>query len=375
MKKLSIVTTLLLFSGFLYAQKITPEQYINTYKNLAIAEMKRTGIPASITLAQGLLETESGNSDLVQKSNNHFGIKCKSTWTGESVTHTDDAPNECFRKYGKPEDSYRDHSDYLSTSARYASLFKLDAADYRGWCYGLKKCGYATNPRYPQILMSNIEKYNLQQFDSGDTSAEEEIFADAKIINQNNEIKTIAIAPVAIDEKAIDNSLKGKTSFNKLKALFANKGTSLLAIATKADLPLAKLLEYNDLKTDGLLPEDQWIYLERKLKEGNRDYYIALERESLYDISQNNGVQLQALAQLNNMTETETVSKGKKIRLRASAVADNNPQPKEKVHTVLPKEGLYAISKKYNVPVQQIKEINALSDDSLRPGQQLIISK
>ena len=375
MKKLSIVTTLLLLTGFLYAQRVTPEQYINTYKNLAIAEMKRTGIPASVTLAQGLLETESGNSELVQKSNNHFGIKCKSTWTGESVTHTDDAPNECFRKYNRPEESYRDHSDYLSTSPRYASLFKLDAADYRGWCYGLKKCGYATNPRYPQILMGNIEKYNLQQFDSGDTSAALETFADAKVIDQSsNEVKTLTIAPVSYDEKAIDNSLKGKVSFNKLKALFANKGTSLLAIATRADLPLVKLLEYNDLKADGLLKDDQWIYLEKKPKEGNRDYYVALQTETLYDISQNNGVQLQSLMQLNNMKENETVSKGTKIRLRASAVAATE-QPKEQVHTVQPKEGLYAISKKYNVPVQQIKELNDLSDDGLKPGQQLIISK
>jgi LysM repeat protein len=375
MKKLSIVTTLLLLTGFLHAQKITPEQYINTYKNLAISEMKRTGIPASVTLAQGLLETECGNSELVQKSNNHFGIKCKSTWTGESVTHTDDAPNECFRKYNKPEESYRDHSDYLSTSPRYASLFKLDAADYRGWCYGLKKCGYATNPRYPQILMGNIEKYNLQQFDSGDTAAELETFADAKVIDQNsNEVKTFTIAPVSYDEKAIDNSLKGKVSFNKLKALFANKGTSLLAIATRADIPLVKLLEYNDLKTDGLLKDDQWIYLEKKPKEGNRDYYVALQTETLYDISQNNGVQLQSLMQLNNMTENETVSKGRKIRLRASAIAASE-QSTEQVHTVQPKEGLYAISKKYNVPVQQIKELNDLSDDGLKPGQQLIISK
>jgi LysM repeat protein len=375
MKKLSIVTTLLLLTGFLHAQKITPEQYVNTYKNLAIAEMKRTGIPASVTLAQGLLETESGNSELVQKSNNHFGIKCKSTWTGESVTHTDDAPNECFRKYNKPEESYRDHSDYLSTSPRYASLFKLDAADYRGWCYGLKKCGYATNPRYPQILMGNIEKYNLQQFDNGDTAAELETFADAKVLDQSNsEVKALTIAPVSYNEKAIDNSLKGKVSFNKLKALFANKGTSLLAIATRADIPLVKLLEYNDLKADGLLKDDQWIYLEKKPKEGNRDYYVALQTETLYDISQNNGVQLQSLMQLNSMTENETVSKGRKIRLRASAVAASE-QPTEQVHTVQPKEGLYAISKKYNVPVQQIKELNDLSDDGLKPGQQLIISK
>lgn len=326
MKKLSIVTTLLLLALFTQAQKLTPRQYIDTYKDIAIAEMKRTGIPASVTLAQGLLETESGNSDLVRRSNNHFGIKCKSTWTGESVTHTDDAPNECFRKYPKAEDSYKDHSDYLSTSPRYASLFKLDAADYRGWCYGLKKAGYATNPKYPQILMNNIEKYNLHQYDTGEISdGEQQTFADAKIIDKDNTEKAIVMTatPVSANDAAADNALKGKVNFNGLKAVYAEKGTSLLAIATNANIALAKLLEYNDLKTDGLLKDAQYIYLEKKAKQGNRDYYIALQTETLYDISQSNGVQLQYLMQYNGMGENETIEKGRKVKLRASAVAMN----------------------------------------------------
>ncbi len=116
------------------------QDYINTYKDLAIEEMQRTGVPASIKLAQGIHETMAGTSDLVLKSNNHFGIKCKSNWTGESVTHDDDARGECFRKYDSPLDSYRDHSDFLKGSQRYASLFKLDPLDYADWAYGLKKC-------------------------------------------------------------------------------------------------------------------------------------------------------------------------------------------------------------------------------------------
>ena len=133
------------------------EKYIETYREMAISEMQRTGIPASIKLAQGIHETMAGTSDLVKRSNNHFGIKCKSNWTGESVKHTDDAPNECFRKYDNPLDSYRDHSDFLKTRAHYAPLFKLDATDYEGWAYGLKKAGYATNPKYPQILIKLIK--------------------------------------------------------------------------------------------------------------------------------------------------------------------------------------------------------------------------
>ena len=154
MKRLFIVSILFLSTATVFAQDmLTPVQYIELYKDIAIREMKRMGVPAAITLAQGLLETESGNSPLVKKSNNHFGIKCKSTWTGESVRHTDDAPNECFRKYPNAADSYKDHSDYLKTSPRYASLFQLDISDYKGWAYGLKRAGYATNPRYPQIVI------------------------------------------------------------------------------------------------------------------------------------------------------------------------------------------------------------------------------
>ncbi|MEI9957532.1 MAG: glucosaminidase domain-containing protein [Ferruginibacter sp.] len=165
MKKLFIIGVLILSGGFAFAQDlITPEQYVAMYKDIAIREMKRMGVPAAITLAQGILETESGNSDLVKKSNNHFGIKCKSNWTGESVSHDDDAAGECFRLYKTAEDSYRDHSNFLRGNTRYGFLFKLDVKDYKGWAYGLKKAGYATNPSYPQILIKHIEQYNLQQY-------------------------------------------------------------------------------------------------------------------------------------------------------------------------------------------------------------------
>jgi len=132
-------------------------EYINKYKELAIAEMQRTGIPASIKLAQGIHETSAGTSDLVKRSNNHFGLKCKAEWTGMTVKHTDDAPNECFRKYESPLDSYKDQSNYLKNSPRYASLFDLDPTDYKAWAFGLKKAGYATNPKYTQVLIKLIE--------------------------------------------------------------------------------------------------------------------------------------------------------------------------------------------------------------------------
>ena len=311
MKKLIFIITVIILSSNLFAQKISPDEYIHTYCNMAVAEMKRSGIPASVTLAQGILETECGNSELVKKSNNHFGIKCKSTWTGESVSHTDDAPNECFRKYNNPADSYKDHSDYLKTSPRYAALFQLASSDYKGWAYGLKKAGYATNPQYPQIVISNIEKYNLQQYDNLSEKDLDDIAINKITTAQKPEVQNIAV-----DITAIENSIKLKNKINGLKALMAPKGSSLLVIASKANIDLGKLLEFNDLSTDGLINDEQVIYLEKKPKQGNRDFYIVLQVETLYDISQNNAIQLKYLLQFNNMDVNQTVQKGTKIKLR-----------------------------------------------------------
>src|SRR3954465_9791729 len=138
--------------------------YIRQFKQLAIEEQKRSGVPAAITLAQGIHETSAGMSELATNANNHFGIKCKKEWQGPTYTYTDDAPDECFRKYSRAYDSYKDHSDYLSASARYASLFQLPKTDYAGWAAGLKRCGYATNPKYAQVLIKLVEEYHLQEY-------------------------------------------------------------------------------------------------------------------------------------------------------------------------------------------------------------------
>ena len=163
--KLPFVIILLLSGSTIFAQSATViKDYIAKYKDIAIEEMLRTGVPASIKLAQGIHETAAGKSALVTKSNNHFGIKCKAEWKGPSVSHDDDARGECFRKYEDPFQSYRDHSDFLKTRAHYASLFQLDPTDYEGWAYGLKKAGYATNPKYPQIIIKLIKDYNLDDY-------------------------------------------------------------------------------------------------------------------------------------------------------------------------------------------------------------------
>ncbi len=371
MKKTSIIFFCLCFTLVVNAQSLTPQQYIDEYKDIAISEQKRLGIPASITLAQGLLETEAGNSMLVKKSNNHFGIKCKSNWTGESVSHDDDARGECFRKYNSAEESYRDHSDFLKNSGRYSFLFQLQPTDYKGWAYGLKKAGYATNPRYPEILIRNIEQYNLQQYNDVNNSP---LFDAGKVITENKEEKVIAIAISPTVEKVLNPGNVSKTMFNGLKAIFASKGTSLLAIATNNKINLSRLLEFNDIAKDGLLNEDQFVYLEKKEKQGKMDFYVSIENTSLYDISQSLGIQLQELAKYNHLSNESRIAKGSKIALKPglqpaiiSSVAVT--------HTVEPKEGLYAIARKYKVSVQDLKQWNNLAGEDIKPGQQILISK
>jgi len=384
MKKIFGFIISLYFFSPAFSQKITAEEYIRIYKDNAIREMKRMGVPAAITLAQGLLETENGNSDLLKKSNNHFGIKCKSSWTAEGVSHDDDAVGECFRTYKDAEGSYRDHSNYLRGNDRYAFLFKLDPRDYKGWAYGLKKAGYATNPRYPDILIKNIEDNNLQQytlvavnevpvFDASKYQSDPEDKAFAELIkgkgNSNFQTAFVASAP------------KEKIEINGSKAIYETRGRALIAIATENNINLNKLLEYNDLQKDGLLEDDQYIFLEKKSKEGDKDFYVVQNNESLYDVAQKNGIRLQNLYEYNDLREDQKVFTGSKLKLKPS-LKDPTVLTKEmieittvKTYAVQPKEGLYAISKKYGVTIAQLKEWNNLADDNLKVGQQLIVSK
>ena len=152
-------------------REMTREEYIATYAPLAIQQQKEYGIPASIKIAQGIIESRYGNSDLSRRSNNHFGIKCKNNWIGDTVRYDDDALQECFRRYGSIEDSYRDHSEFLKNSPRYEKLFRLDPKDYKGWAYGLKECGYATAPHYAASLIKCIEDYELYLLDDGEYPA------------------------------------------------------------------------------------------------------------------------------------------------------------------------------------------------------------
>lgn len=171
-------------------ERTAVETYIARYKPMAVKQMENFGIPASVILAQAIFESDCGKSDLAKRSNNHFGIKCHNTWLGDTVNKTDDVQNECFRKYGSVEDSYRDHSIFLRTRKWYVHLFRLSLTDYRGWCRGLKDAGYATYPTYAEELIRIIEKYQLHKLDAAEKlQAVTLIFTqpDIRLQNPNNE--------------------------------------------------------------------------------------------------------------------------------------------------------------------------------------------
>jgi LysM repeat protein len=375
-----VFTILFSITSFsLSAQRISVEEYIEQFKDIAISEMKRSGVPASITLAQGILETENGNSELVKKSNNHFGIKCKSTWTGESVTHDDDANGECFRAYTNATESYRDHSDFLKANKRYSALFNLDPADYGGWAKGLKKAGYATNPRYPDLLIKYIEQYDLQQYSLMALNRSPETN-----IAKAEENKSVAPVEVLVENSVFENDITVASndpdkviSINKTKCVFAKKGTSLLVIANKHKISLSKLMEFNDMEEEGLLGKDQLIYLEKKTKAGEKEFYIVQPGETLYDIAQKNAVQLKYILEYNNLKTDSKLNTKTKLFLQPGfqGTVKNADGKKNKVHLVGPKEGLYGIARTYNVTVEQLKEWNKLDSDNLKIGQEIIVSK
>lgn len=206
--------------------KNTVEDYIHLYAPLAMESMKVYGIPASIKLAQGILESGSGNGTLCRTANNHFGIKCKEEWLGESVSHTDDAPNECFRKYNTALESYNDHSEFLANRVYYKNLFTLDKSDYKAWAHGLKKAGYATDPRYPQKLISIIEKYNLHEFDK-------------QILNSGY------IAQINTKKEDI-------TKNTSLQSYKVQQGDTLFAISQKFNCTVERIKELNNLSNNNI---------------------------------------------------------------------------------------------------------------------------
>ncbi len=262
--------------------------YINKYKSIAIKEMKQYGIPASITLAQGILESAGGTSELASKSNNHFGIKCHNSWDGDKVYHDDDKKGECFRKYDDPEESFRDHSLFLSTRSRYAFLFELERDDYKGWAKGLRKAGYATNKKYADRLIDLIEKYNLHQFD--------------KVENW--------------DELSLDDRHIVMVHLSDLKYIEVVEGDTYEKIALEFELDVEDILEYNDLRWDDPLPVGEKLFIEKKNRKGYEKYYTVKMGDTMHSIAQKFGMRLEYLYKKNLMSPGSQPLVGQKMHLR-----------------------------------------------------------
>jgi len=324
------------------------KKYVDQYCKLAMAEQRRCGIPASITLGQGILETEAGISELMIEANNHFGIKCKNGWEGETFLHTDDAPNECFKKYGCAADSYKDHSDHLKRNQRYAPLFKLSPTDYASWAVCLKRCGYATNPQYAQRLIKIIEDFKLQEYtysamdsdafnnyqvvpvsyrmQTPDTLAKPLAKRDtiAEVKPQPSTIRDVADSARDFmthqqEATATPNAVAADTSkylmVNGLKAFYAHKDELLHKYAEKYEISYPFLIEINDLH-NAPLPFDMNVYLERKPAKGTHATHTVAEGENLLMIAQMEGIQLRSLRALNRLNPNEEPVAGSVLELQ-----------------------------------------------------------
>jgi LysM repeat protein len=371
MKHCLIIVCFLLGIQASHAQAESTVVYIEQYKKIAVQEMKRTGIPASITLAQGILESNSGESNLAKKFNNHFGIKCKSDWKGETTFQDDDTKQECFRVYPNAAASFKDHSDFLKNRPNYAPLFNLDPVDDSAWAYGLKKAGYATASDYPKKILKIIDDYELSQYnfpeldtvdadipvkkeitpvikdtvpvkvaevvinkpvavDSVKTTTQAQIFAadtthialskvnginatSNTVANDMPKMKGLEISKDTVKQvlftittKKIINYPKEKFKINSVPVLWVKAGSSFLQIAQLHKISLYKLFAFNDVEEADVATKDQLVFLAQKKKSGNKSVHMAKEGETLYDISQTEGIQLSYLKMYN-----KTLSNGK----------------------------------------------------------------
>lgn len=310
MKKVVSIVVAVLFSFVAIADDY--QKYVEKYADIAVKEMKRTGVPASITLAQGLLESRAGLSPLAADGNNHFGIKCHNDWDGKKMYHDDDANNECFRVYKSAEESFKNHSDFLRGRDRYKSLFELPQDDYKAWAHGLKEAGYATDPRYAHKLIKLIEDYELYEYDK-----------DVKVtLKTPRQEETPVLIPQqersSNYKETIALSLKRELySQNGVPCIYALEGESYSSIAASQGLFLRELLRYNDLKEDMPLEKGTIVYLARKKQEGPVGQYVVdTEGETLYRIAQRFGIRYATLQQLNVLLLGKTLEPGDTVRLR-----------------------------------------------------------
>lgn len=315
MKKTLFAILVVLLSALCMAD--TPQRtYIEKYSALAIEEMYRTGVPASITLAQGLLESGNGRSELAVKGNNHFGIKCHNSWTGAKVYYDDDAKGECFRKYDSPEESFRDHSDFLRYRDRYKFLFDYELTDYKSWAYGLKSAGYATDPKYPEKLIRLIEEYELYLYDSMQPAeAEKEAQHIPEPPTQLEQARPLTDGQCEVFRFALSRQMYSQ---NGVPFVYAEEGETYESIARSYRLFHKEILKFNDLKADADLLPGTVVYLQKKKKAAHPglDRYVVEEGQTLREISQRYAVRMKALCRLNGISEDHVLREGDVLQLR-----------------------------------------------------------
>ena len=274
------------------------QMYIDQYKDLAIEQMLRYNIPASITLAQGLFESAAGRSDLTKSGNNHFGIKCHG-WSGRRTYHDDDEAGECFRAYENAKQSYEDHSKFLSSQSRYARLFSLSRTDYKGWAKGLKQCGYATNPQYASKLIQIIELYKLDKLDKA-TSYDRFMAHHA-----------------AEDKPGPDGNFHIIKAYNKNYYVIAQNGDTFKSLSKELGISARKLAKYNERYYKDKLAKGDVVYLKKKRTKATKEYknrlHIVKANESLYSIAQKYGIRLKSLYKKNGLTPDYQIEVGDKL--------------------------------------------------------------
>ena len=320
MRKLFFALVMLLPLSLL-AQRITPEEYIQTYKDIAMQEMRDHKIPASITLAQGLLESGAGNSALAREAKNHFGIKCHKGWTGKTYTMDDDEKDECFRKYSNAEESFRDHSEFLCGRSRYAALFDLDITDYEGWAKGLKAAGYATTPKYAQLLIDRIELYDLAKYDkiALGQMTDDNVLPD---IAPEDELLELAFSP---DDRAayelVDMTAEKRFIYenNGVRFAYAKEGETPDGLAKAFGVKLKKLCEYNLVRRpdEMVFHSGDVVYLAQlKNKNWKAKKHTVEEGETLRDVALRYAVKPEKIMKKNGLVEGQRLQTGQVLWLR-----------------------------------------------------------
>lgn len=298
MKKGIITFGLFVIGLSAIAKEITRQEYIETWTEDAIYQMHQYGIPASITLAQGILESGNGNSYLATYANNHFGIKCHG-WEGQKAYKDDDKRNECFRKYLSPVESYMDHSKFLANGSRYDFLFDYKITDYKAWAKGLKEAGYATNPRYPESLIRLIEENQLYVFDK-------------ELVPQQEKVAKSGVE----EESKASSAHSVMLSDNRVKYIKVKQGDTFYSIATEFQMGLWQLYKYNDITENDILKVGDLLYLQPKRKKAKSDYHVVKPGETLRDISQQYAIKLKKLAKRNEIDKWSALRPGQKVILR-----------------------------------------------------------